>query len=291
MAEKNNLKEMVNEATIQGTLLNNTVAIRTDKNNRRYLSGELEVMTENDCTVPVSIFTYELKTNGEKNPMFERLSAYVDYPSARTVGVQKAPKIVISKARIENNNFYSERDNRVVNTWRVNGSFVRTVASDAAPINQFQIQGIVGSIKEVVDREGETTGDYDIKLLNVGFGGRVNEITLRIDDKKAADYINANYEVGNLVTLYGEIFYEQKERVVQEDTGFGEPIKTTYTNTTRLLRVTAGKEAKDGEEAGYKLKDLQTVISQQNNNITERYNARAQVTASASKTSGADLLF
>ena len=291
MAEKNNLKEMVNEATIQGTLLNNTVAIRTDKNNRRYLSGELEVMTENDCTVPVSIFTYELKTNGEKNPMFERLSAYVDYPSARTVGVQKAPKIVISKARIENNNFYSERDNRVVNTWRVNGSFVRTVASDAAPINQFQIQGIVGSIKEVVDREGETTGDYDIKLLNVGFGGRVNEITLRIDDKKAADYINANYEVGNLVTLYGEIFYEQKERVVQEDTGFGEPIKTTYTNTVRLLRITAGTPPVGPDESGYKLKDLQTVISQQNNNITERYNARAQVTASASKASGADLLF
>lgn len=290
MASKE-LKEMANEVTIQGTLLNNTVAIKVDKNGKRYLSGELEVMTENDCTIPVSIFAYEMKNNGEKNPMFERLTPFADYPSARTVGIQKAPKIVVSKARLENNNFFSERDNRVVTTWRVNGTFIRAVATDAAPINQFQVQGIVSSIKEVVNREGEATGDYDIKLLNVTFGNRVNEITFRVDDKKAVDYINANYEVGNLITLYGEIVYEQKERVVEEDTGFGEPIKTTYTNTTRLLRVTAGKEAKDGEEAGYKIKDLQTIVAQQNNNITERYNARAQVKVAESKSAGSDLLF
>jgi hypothetical protein len=157
--------------------------------------------------------------------------------------------------------------------------------------NTFEVQGVISSIKEVIDREGNSTDTYDLKLLNVGFGNKVNEITLRFDDPAAVKYINDNYNTGDLVTLCGQIVYEQHERVVEKELGFGEPIKQTYTNTTRLLKITAGTPPTDAEEAGYKIKDLQQIVTVQNNKIEERYNARAQVTAATNKAAGANLLF
>lgn len=288
---KEELKQMLNRVTIQGTLMDNGIENKVDKNGRKYLSGELEVMTDNDYIIPVSVFAYELKNSGEKNGIYERLSKLVDMPSARTVGIQKAPKVAISNARIEDNSFYSERDNRIVNNWRVGASFIRTAASDAVNQNSFEIQGVIASIKEVIDREGNSTDSYDLKLLNVGYGNRVNELTLRFDDPAAVKYINDNYNTGDLVTLCGQIVYEQHERVVEKELGFGEPIKQTYTNTIRLLRITAGTAPVDADENEYKLKDLQAIVVSQNNDIMERYNARAQVTAATNKAAGANLLF
>jgi hypothetical protein len=288
---KEDLKQMLNRVTIQGTLMDNSIENKVDKNGRKYLSGELEVMTDNDYIIPVSVFAYELKNSGEKNTIYERLAKMIDYPSARTVGIQKAPKIAVSNARIEDNSFYSERDGRIVTNWRIGGSFVRAAATDAVNQNSFEVQGIIASIKEVVDREGNATDAYDLKLLNVAFGNRVNELTLRFDDPAAVKYINNNYNVGDLVTLCGQVVYEQHERVVEKELGFGEPIKQTYTNTVRLLRITAGTAASDAEEAGYSLKDLQAIVVSQNNDIEERAKARAQVTAATNKAAGANLLF
>lgn len=285
------LKQMLNRVTIQGTLMDNTIENKVDKDGRKYLSGELEVMTDNDYIVPVSVFSYELKNSGEKNNLYERLAKLIDYPSARTVGLQKAPKVAISNARIEDNSFYSERDNKIVSNWRIGASFIRAAATDAMNQNTFEVQGVISSIKEVIDREGNSTDTYDLKLLNVGFGNKVNEITLRFDDPAAVKYINDNYNTGDLVTLCGQIVYEQHERVVEKELGFGEPIKQTYTNTTRLLKITAGTPPTDAEEAGYKIKDLQQIVTVQNNKIEERYNARAQVTAATNKAAGANLLF
>lgn len=116
-------------------------------------------------------------------------------------------------------------------------------------------------------------------------------MTLRFDDPAAIKYINNNYEVGDLVTLCGQVVYEQHERTVEKELGFGEPIKTTYTNTVRLLRITAGTPPVGPDESGYKLKDLQAVVTAQNNDITEKYNAKAQTQAATAKAAGANLLF
>lgn len=288
---KEDLKQMLNRVTIQGTLMDNSIENKVDKNGRKYLSGELEVMTDGDYIIPVSVFAYELKNSGEKNSIYERLVKVMEMKSARTVGIGQAAKVAIRNARIEDNSFYSERDNRIINNWRVGASFINATAPDAVNQNSFEVQGVVASIKEVVDREGNATDSFDLKLLNVAFGNRVNELTLRFDDPAAVTYINNNYNVGDMVTLCGEIVYEQHERVVEKELGFGEPIKQTYTNTVRLLRITAGTPATDADESGYNLKDLQAIVVAQNNDIVERYNARAQMTAATNKAAGANLLF
>src|SRR5574344_2369809 len=280
--EKQDLKQMVNKLTIQGTLMDNNIEIKVDSKGRRYLSGPIEVKVDNDYVIPIDTFAYELKNSGKKNSLYERLAKVIDYPSSRTVGIHSAPKITISNARLEDNSFFSEKDNKIVNNWRVSGAFMKLAANDAKNINEFEVEGIIASIKEVSGKDGEPTGEYNLKLFNVGYGEKVNELTFRFDDPAAVKYINDNYNVGDKVTLCGQIVYEQKERTIEKELGFGEPVKTTFTNTVRLLRITAGTEPINSTDTGIALKDLQSIIVKQNNMIKERYDARSQ---SSNKTS------
>ena len=64
---KENLTQMTNRVTLQGTLMNNTLEVKVDKNGRKYLSGEVEVLVDNGYIVPVSVFSFETKASGEKN--------------------------------------------------------------------------------------------------------------------------------------------------------------------------------------------------------------------------------
>lgn len=287
---KEELKQMINRVTIQGTLMDNNIEIKVDSKGRRYLSGPVEVKVDNDYIVPIDTFAYELKSNGEKNGLYERLVKVIDYPSARTVGLGAAPKITISNARVEDNSFYSERDARIVNNWRISGAFMRLAANDAKNINEFEVEGVIASIKEVTGRDGEPTDTYQLKLFNVGFGEKVNELTFTFDDPAAIKYINENYGVGDKVTLCGQIIYEQVERTIEKELGFGEPIKQTFTNTVRLLKITAGTEPTPADESGIALKDLQTIIVKQNNMIKERAEAKSQA-AAPKATAANNLLF
>lgn len=288
---KQELKQMINRVTIQGTLMDNNIEIKVDSKGRRYLSGPVEVKVDNDYVIPVDTFAYELKSNGEKNGLYERLVKVIDYPSARTVGLSSAPKITISNARVEDNSFYSERDGRIVNNWRINGAFMRLAATDAKNINEFEVEGVIASIKEVTGRDGEPTDVYQLKLFNVGFGEKVNELTLTFDDPAAIKYINENYNIGDKVVLCGQIIYEQVERTVEKELGFGEPVKQTFTNTVRLLKITAGTEPTSSDESGIAVKDLQTIVVKQNNMIKEKAEAKAQSTATKTNNTANNLLF
>ena len=289
---KEELKQMTNKVTIQGVLVDNHMSIKVDNKGRRYLSGAVEVKVDNDYIIPVDTFAYELKSNGEKSAVYDRLVKVIDWPSARTVGANSAPRVTITNARIEDNSFYSEKDDRIVNNWRIGGAFFRTAANDAKGINEFEVEGIISSIKEVLDRNGESTNTYQIKLLNVGFGEKVNEITFTYDDPEAIKYINDNYNVGDKVTLCGQVVYTQTERTVKKELGFGEPVTETYTNTVRLLKITAGTEPMSPEESGIALKDLQTILVKQNNIIKEKAEAKSQAgAAKAPATSVNNLLF
>ena len=103
--------------------------------------------------------------------------------------------------------------------------------------------------------------------------------------------INENYGVGDKVTLCGQIIYEQVERTIEKELGFGEPVKQTFTNTVRLLKITAGTEPTPADESGIALKDLQTIIVKQNNMIKERAEARTQATAPKATSAANNLLF
>lgn len=284
---KEELKQMTNKVTIQGVLVDNHMSIKVDNKGRRYLSGAVEVKVDNDYIIPVDTFAYELKSNGEKSAVYDRLVKVIDWSSARTVGSSSAPRVTITNARIEDNSFYSEKDDRIINNWRIGGAFFRTAANDAKGINEFEVEGIISSIKEVLDKNGESTNTYQIKLLNVGFGEKVNEITFTYDDPEAIRYINDNYNVGDKVTLCGQVVYTQTERTVKKELGFGEPVTETYTNTVRLLKITAGTEPMSPEESGVTLKDLQTILVKQNNIIKEKAEAKSQ--AGAAKTPAASV--
>ena len=63
---KEDLKQMTNRVTLQGTLMDNNLSMKLDGQGRRYISGDLEVKVDNDYVIPVSVFAYETKSNGQK---------------------------------------------------------------------------------------------------------------------------------------------------------------------------------------------------------------------------------
>lgn len=288
---KEALKQMDNRVTLQGTLIDNHIAIKVDSKGRRYLSGAVEVQVDNEYVIPVDTFAYEFKSNGEKNSLYERIAKTIDWPTVKTVGKDRAPKITITNARIEDNSFWSDKDSKVVNNWRISGAFFKTGASDAKNINEFEVEGVISSIKEIIDKSGESTNQYQIKLYNVGFGEKVNEITLVYDDPAAIKYINDNYNIGDKVTLCGQIVYDKVDRVVEKELGFGEPVKTTFTNTVRSLKITAGTEPETPDASGIALKDLTSIVVQQNNIVKEKAEAKAQSSNAKATSSVNNLLF
>ena len=62
---KEELKQMINRVTVQGTLMDNGIEVKVDSKGRRYLSGPIEVKVDNDYIIPIDTFAYEMKSNGE----------------------------------------------------------------------------------------------------------------------------------------------------------------------------------------------------------------------------------
>lgn len=270
------MKEMLNKVTVQGVLVDTSLEVKADKSNKKFIAGEVEIMTDEDYIVPVSCFSYELKKNGDISKAYENLNKIANKPTVREAGSMNAGRISLSSGRLEDNMFYSERENKVVNSWKIGGMFFNNAAQDAASINEFEVEGIVNSIKEIVANDGESTGVYDLKLLTVGYGDRVSEISLKFKDPDAVNYITTSYNTGDKVVLSGKVIYEVKEKTVEKETAFGKPIVNTYTNTSKTLLITAGSEPVSAEEHGIKIKTLQTKMKDRQKDVEEKYEARSQ---------------
>jgi hypothetical protein len=270
------MKEMTNRVVLQGTLIDTSLEIKVDTQNKRYIAGNVEIMTDEGQVVPVSVFAYEFKKTGEVSKAFENVNKVMNMPTVAGFGTKGAAKLSLTSGRLEDNAFFSEKDSKVVSAWRIGGMFFRNAAQDSQAINEFEVEGVVSSIKEIMDNEGVATGTYELKLLNVGYNDRVNELSLKFKDPTAIDYITTAYNPGDKVTLSGKVIYEIKEKTVEKETAFGKPVINTYTNTTKSLLITAGTEPTSPEEHGIKLKTLLQKIQDNHKDIQERFEAKNQ---------------
>ena len=170
------LQPTQNIVELQGLLVNNTLEVKTDKNGRKFIGGTLEINTgtaTDECIIPVDCLQYELKKDGTRNALYDRYVQMISWPSAATVGNAEAVCVSINRGEITDNSFYSERTNKVVEGWRLRAVFIDQATKMAPRNNSFTVQGVVDSVKEVVDNEGEPTGELRVELLTVGFGERI----------------------------------------------------------------------------------------------------------------------
>ena len=134
---KENIPSTTNIVELQGQLVNNTLEVKTDRNGRKFISGVLEINTGGDgdeCVVPVEFLQYELKKDGSRNAIYDRTLKMTEWPSVASSGNQNAINVSISRGEIVDNSFYSERNQKIVENWRVRAVFVDQ-ASRLAPRN------------------------------------------------------------------------------------------------------------------------------------------------------------
>lgn len=267
------LQPTQNIVELQGLLVNNTLEVKTDKNGRKFIGGTLEVNTGtemDECIIPIECMQYELKKDGTRNALYDRHVQMINWPCASNVGNAEAVCISLNRGEIADNSFYSERTGKIVEGWRVRAVFIDQATKTAPRNNSFSIQGVVDSVKEVVNADGEPTGELKVELLGVGFGERITRIPMYVTNAEGIKYIENNWNPGDLVTAYGEIVYEQKVTEVVQETAFGSGNTKTYTNVVKRLVINSGTSPKGEDEHAYNRNKLLSLRAAALKDIEER---------------------
>lgn len=267
------LQPTQNVVELQGLLVNNTLEVKTDKNGRKFIGGSLEINTGTDtdeCIIPVDVLQYELKKDGTRNALYDRHLQMMSWPSAATVGNAEAVCVSINRGEITDNSFYSDRTNKIVEGWRVRAVFVDQATKLAPRNNSFSIQGVVDSVKEVTNAEGEPTGELKVDLLSVAFGERIVRVPMYVTNKEGINYIEKNWNPGDLVTAYGEIVYEQRVTEVVQETAFGVGTSKKYTDVVKRLVINSGTSPKSEDEHLYGRNKLLSLRAAALKDIEER---------------------
>lgn len=279
---KENIPSTTNIVELQGQLVNNTLEVKTDRNGRKFISGVLEINTGGDgdeCVVPVEFLQYELKKDGSRNAIYDRTLKMTEWPSVASSGNQNAVNVSISRGEIVDNSFYSERNQKIVENWRVRAVFVDQASRLAPRNNSFTIQGVIDNIKEIVDGEGEPTGELKIDLLCVGFGERIVRVPMYISNKEGKQYVEANWTPGDLVTTYGEIVYETRVTEIKQDTAFGKGNSKKFTSTVRKLVINSGTSPKAEGDHLYDRRKMLNLREASLKNIEEKALANSSIKA------------
>lgn len=268
------MQSTLNMVELQGLLVNNTLEVKTDKTGRKFIGGTLEVNTgtiNDECIIPIDCMQYELKKDGSRNALYDRYVQMINWPAAATVGNSEAVCVSINRGEIVDNSFYSEKSGKVIEGWKVRAVFIDQATKVAPRNNSFSIQGVVDSVKEVVNMEGEPTGELKVELLTVGFGEKIVRVPMFVTNKEGIKYIEGNWNPGDLVTAYGEILYEQKVTEVTQETAFGEGNVKKYTDVVKKLVIKSGTSPKAPDEHLYDRNKLLSLRSASLKDIEERF--------------------
>ena len=281
--ENGKLANLLNLVELQGVLTNNTLKVETSKDGRKFIGGALEINTgteNNECIVPIDLFQYELKKDGTRNSLYDRCLQMMGWPSAATVGSAEATVVSITRGEIVDSSYFNEKTGKVAEGWRLRAVFVDQVSKVSPRNNSFSVQGVVDSVKEVLDANGDSTGELKVELLTVGFGERVLRIPMFVTNSEGIKYIETNWNPGDLVTAYGEIVYKQETHEVIQEAAFGEGKKNIYTNTIKRLLINSGTSPKSEEEHSYDRNKLLALRSAYLKDIEERHLANVKIATS-----------
>ena len=240
-----------NKVNIVGLLSENNVEQR-EKDGRKYVTGNIKIQITPENVIPINVFAFENTKAGTKNPAYTQIMSVCDKGiSLAACGgdVTKATKVRANTCRFEENMFASRFNGNIISSTRVTGSFF-TLGASEDPKAVFTCGINIRSIKEEVNNDGEETG----RLLVEGAIEQYNRwdiLTFIAESQQAVDYIRANWEKGDTVSISGRIVGKTITQTVTSDNegGFGEPEEETRTYHRIEYEITSGGEPNEDEFA------------------------------------------
>lgn len=255
-----------NEVFIEGLL--SEIALKEVKyGGREGFAGEVMIELEQEVSgvttpviIPVSVFTYKLKNDGNPNPAYVGLEKLQEsFTSVAAGGRENADKIRVRAGSIMENVYINERK-EIVSYPRVRNVFFDRVTGDFSPRADFVVKIVIAGIKEEYDNEGIETGRLLIKGVIVQYGKRVDVVDFVVENKQAVAFIQSNYKKNDTVLVSGKIRFVVTETTKEIEQGFGDPIIETSTVRRSELVITSGSGSGLDEDSAYSAEDIAAAL-------------------------------
>lgn len=237
------------------------------------------------------MFSMRTKKDGTPNKVYDTILKYkTDFISAAAADdISEASRVTIPSAKLEENIWIDPKTGNERSSFQISGNFINKAKDDEKDGATFNLSGYVFRTEPEKDKEGEETGRLLVTFGVIGFGGKINRLTL-IAEGAAKAHIEQNWDEEETVKVVGRINMVQKTEEIREKSGFGEDIVKTRTISKRELIITGGSAGSLEEELSYDKDSIKAACAERKARIEEMKKANATSNGS-SKSKSADYGF
>lgn len=270
-----------NQVKIEGIL--SEVGLETATFNRKgqtteCIRGTIKIRVEQDINgtmttmeVPVSAFASRYTNAGAENPAYNSLKDVMEnYKSIAACGnIDDADRVRITSGSLQENVFYAKNGD-LVNTPRISASFINKIAkNECKPEATFTATIVVGNKSDELDRDGTPTNRLNVNGVIIQYGERADLIKFIVAKPDAKNHIEQYWNDGDTVRVQGKVNFSSKTEYIEEEVGFGEPIKTAKTTSVHELLIESGSAGCLEGDAAYDIKDIQSALAARKVRIEE----------------------
>ena len=270
-----------NQVKIEGIL--SEVGLETATFNRKgqtteCIRGTIKIRVEQDINgtmttmeVPVSAFASRYTYAGAENPAYNSLKDVMEnYKSIAACGnIDDADRVRITNGSLQENVFYAKNGD-LVNTSRISASFINKIAkNECKPEATFTATIVVGNKSDELDRDGTPTNRLNVNGVIIQYGERADLIKFIVAKPDAKNHIEQYWNDGDTVRVQGKVNFSSKTEYIEEEVGFGEPIKTAKTTSVHELLIESGSAGCLEGDAAYDIKDIQSALAARKVRIEE----------------------
>lgn len=224
--------------TIEEVELKRDVA-RNDKN---YIGGNIVIKSQlgegdsaREQLTTIHLFAFQKTKDGKDNSFYKTYDELEDRIGER----------VAVDGELEENRFYSDRNNTLISQVRNRGKFINPAKREEEDEATFTFGGyVVKGLTEKLNKDNELI-HYEIVLGQADYSGeKPIYITFALDPEreKAVNFIQNNYEVGETVKINGDIEIVHEKVEYTEENAFGEDNTRVFDNYFRSYKITGGSE-------------------------------------------------
>ena len=270
-----------NQVKIEGIL--SEVGLETATFNRKgqtteCIRGTIKIRVEQEINgtmttmeVPVSAFASRYTNAGAENPAYNSLKDVMEnYKSIAACGnIDDADRVRITNGSLQENVFYAKNGD-LVNTSRISASFINKIAkNECKPEATFTATIVVGNKSDELDRDGTPTNRLNVNGVIIQYGERADLIKFIVAKPEAKNHIEQYWNDGDTVRVQGKVNFSSKTEYIEEEVGFGEPIKTAKTTSVHELLIESGSAGCLEGDAAYDIKDIQSALAARKVRIEE----------------------
>lgn len=283
--------QSTNRVTIMGTLNELNIEEKVSGEGKEYVQGTASIKVDQEIggkhvenIIPVRMFSMRLKKDGGKNIVYDRIvemkENFTSLAAAETPS--QASKVIINSGQLQENMWLDKTTNQLRTAFQISSNFMKKANPEDEEKATFELSGVVGDIRDEMDKDGNETGRLILKFIVVGYLGKTDVIQLIAENPTAVNHIRNNWEKGDTVTLTGIVNMSYTVKTWTEEQGFGEPIKRTRTESKRELIITGGSPTGLDEELSYDMDAIKLALDERQTRI-DKLSEKKPATSSANK--------